>query len=207
MHTTSKERNGTRLPYYINYHLKSEVPITLHFQLCSTYYTAVWIDNSLKSTSAIKVATMNTKDTFCYERKLSCATTKSTFTVSKDQCDTKEKIGKSMKNELYTLKYAKRHLLGRSNVDQWRNQACIALAICDIYKMAYVLVNTLAIVGSFFVIRKWCTLDYFNYILLYHRYKVALQSETDHMSVLTHFGFISLPSGSQFCSINREHTM
>jgi len=41
------------------------------------------------------------------------ATTKSTlFAVSIDEWDTKEDIDKPMKNALYILQYAKRHLLG-----------------------------------------------------------------------------------------------
>ena len=39
------------------------------------------------------------------------------FTVSKDEWDTKD-TGKSMKNALYILRYAKRHLLGQSDVKQ-----------------------------------------------------------------------------------------
>ena len=53
-----KERNGAARPSYINYHLKSEVYITLLCRLSSTHYTAVQIKNCLKSTSAIKIATM-----------------------------------------------------------------------------------------------------------------------------------------------------
>jgi len=48
-------------PSYINFHLKSEVSITLCFQLCSTQpVTActVQIKNCLKTTSAIQVAIM-----------------------------------------------------------------------------------------------------------------------------------------------------
>jgi len=46
------------------------------------------------------------------------ATTKSTrLAVRKDEWDTKEGTGKSMKNALYVLQYAKRHLSGRSNVE------------------------------------------------------------------------------------------
>ena len=41
-----------------DYHLKSEVSIMLHCQLCSTHYTALQIKNCLKSTSAVKVATI-----------------------------------------------------------------------------------------------------------------------------------------------------
>ena len=51
-HTASKERNGSAL----NYHLKNEVSITLHCQLCSTHYIALQIMRCSKSTSAIKVA-------------------------------------------------------------------------------------------------------------------------------------------------------
>ena len=40
-------------PSYINYHLKSEVSITLRCQLCSTRYTVFRIKNCLKSTSTI----------------------------------------------------------------------------------------------------------------------------------------------------------
>jgi len=46
------QNNGTARPSYISYCL------TLHCQLCWTSYTAVCIDNCLKITSAIKVATM-----------------------------------------------------------------------------------------------------------------------------------------------------
>ena len=56
------------------------------------------------------------EDDFQYEGKPSCATTKSTpFVVSQDEWDTKEDTGKSMKN---ALRYAKRHLSGRNNVEQ-----------------------------------------------------------------------------------------
>ena len=114
-----KDRNGNMHPSYINYHVKSEASITLHCQLCSTCYTAIRIENCSKSTSVIKTATMINTDNFRYEGKPSRATTKTTlFAVSKDEWDTKEVTGKSMKNALYILRYAKRHLLGRSDVEQ-----------------------------------------------------------------------------------------
>ena len=82
-------------------------------------YTAFQIKNCLKSNSAIKIATMKNTDNFHYEGKPSCATAISTlFPISKDEWDTKEDTGKSMKNALYALRYAKRHLSGRSNVEQ-----------------------------------------------------------------------------------------
>ena len=113
------EPNGVTRPSYINYHLKSEVSITLRCQLCSTHYTAFRIKNCSKSTSAIKVATMKNTDDFCYEQKPSHAATKSIlFAVSKDEWDTKGDTGKSMKNALYVLRYAKRHLSGRSDIKQ-----------------------------------------------------------------------------------------
>ena len=72
-----------------------------------------------ESTSTFTLATMKNADDFRYEGKPSRAIAKSTlFAVSKDEWDTKENIGKSMKNALYVLLYAKRHLTGRSNVKQ-----------------------------------------------------------------------------------------
>ena len=106
-------------PNFINYRLKSEVFITLLCRLCSTHYTAIRIKNCLKSTFAIKIATMKNTDDFRFEGKPSRAHTKSTpFPVSKDEWDTKEDTGKSMKNALYILRYSKRHLLGRSDIEQ-----------------------------------------------------------------------------------------
>ena len=93
-----------------NYHLKSEVSITLHRQLCLTHYTTLQIKNSA---SAIKVATLKNTDGFHYKGKPSHATAKSTpFAVSKDEWDTKEDSGKFMKNALYVLRYAKWHMCG-----------------------------------------------------------------------------------------------
>ena len=115
----SKERNGAARPSYINYRLKSKVSITLHCRLCSTCYTVVQIKNCSKSTSAIKITTIKNTDDICYEGKPSCATVKLTlFAVSKNEWDTKEDTGKSMKNALYVLRYAKRNLSGRSDVKQ-----------------------------------------------------------------------------------------
>ena len=116
---TPKVRNSAVRPNYINYCLKSEVSITLRYRLCSTCYTAVRIKNCFKSTSAVKIATMKNIDDFRYGGKPSRATAKSTpFAVSKDEWDTKKNTGKSMKNALYVLRYAKRYLSGRSDVEQ-----------------------------------------------------------------------------------------
>ena len=102
------------------YRLKSEVSITLRCQLCSTHYTAVQIKNSVFEKHLCNRSNRyeNTDDFRC-EGKPSRATTKSTlFAVSKDEWETKEDTGKSMKNALYVLRYAKRHLSGRSDVEQ-----------------------------------------------------------------------------------------
>ena len=108
-----------RVPQLYQLSSESEVSITLRCQLCSTRYTAIRINNCLKRTSAIKIATMTNTDDFRYEWKPSRAITKSTlFTVSKDEWDTKEDTGKSMKNALYILWYAKGHQSSRSNVEQ-----------------------------------------------------------------------------------------
>ena len=96
----------------------------LHFvvgyvQPISGHYTTVRIKNCSKSTSAIKIATMKNTDDFHFEGKPSHATAKSTLlAVSKDEWDTKEDTGKSMKNALYVLQYAKMHLSGRSDIEQ-----------------------------------------------------------------------------------------
>ena len=59
---------------------------------------------------------MKNTDDFRYEEKPSHATAKSTlFPVSKDEWDTKEDTGKSMKNALYILWYVKWHVLGQSD--------------------------------------------------------------------------------------------
>ena len=110
-------------PNFINYRLESEVSIMLGCWLCSTRYTAIRIKNCLKNAFAIKVAVMKNMDDFRFEGKPSRSHAKSTplstpFLVSKDEWDTKEDTGKSMKNALYVLRYAKRHLLGRSDVEQ-----------------------------------------------------------------------------------------
>ena len=73
--------------------MKSEVTTTLRCRLCSTRYTSV-LDS--KSISAIKI-----------EGKPSHATIKLTlFAVNKDEWNTKEDTGKSMKNALCVLHYA-----------------------------------------------------------------------------------------------------
>ena len=58
-------------------------------------------------------------DDFCYKRKSQCATAKLTlYAASKDEWDIKEETGKSMKNALYVLWYAKRHFSGQGDIEQ-----------------------------------------------------------------------------------------
>ena len=105
-------------PNFINNSSESEISITLRCRLCSTCYTAIRIKNCLKSTTAIQIAAMKNMDYFHLEGKPLRARAKSTpFPVSKDEWDTKEDTSKSMKNALYVLQYAKRHLSGRSDVE------------------------------------------------------------------------------------------
>ena len=66
------------------------------------------------------------------QRKPSCATTKSTlFTVNKDEWYTKEDTGKSLKNALDVLRYAKRHLSGWSDIEQWKIKP-VSLAVNEL---------------------------------------------------------------------------
>ena len=72
-------------------------------------------------------------DDFCYEGKPSRAIAKSTFfTVSRDEWDTQEDTGKSMKNALYVLRYAKRHLSGQSDVKQLKKIKPVALSVIEL---------------------------------------------------------------------------
>jgi len=72
---------------------------------------AVQINNWLKRTSAIKVATMKLRTISVTSGSHHVSTTKSTlFVVRKDEWDTKEGTGKSMKNALHVQRYDKRHL-------------------------------------------------------------------------------------------------
>ena len=98
-----------------DYHLKSEISIMLRCRLCSTCYTAVRIKNCLKSTFAIKIATMTNTDDFHYAKGSHHVLSPNRhFAVSKDEWDTKEDTGKSMKKALHILWYAIRHLSGQS---------------------------------------------------------------------------------------------
>ena len=113
IHTYQKKRNCAVRPNHINYRLKSEVSITLRCRLCSTRYTAVRIKNCLKSTSAYQNSHDKNTDNFHFKGKPLHAHAKSIpFPVSKDEWGTKEDTGKSMKNALYILRYAKRRLSG-----------------------------------------------------------------------------------------------
>ena len=105
-------------PTVINYRLKVKYPLLF---VVGCVQPVTWQYESrtvMKSTSANKIATMKNTDDFHYKEKPSHATAKSTlFAVSKDEWDTKEDTSKSMKNALYVLQYAKRHLSGHSNVE------------------------------------------------------------------------------------------
>ena len=106
-------------PNFINYRLKGEVSITLRCRLCSTCYTAIKNQELFEKHLCNQNSHYENTDDFRFEGKPSRAHTKLThFPVSKDEWDTKEDTGKSMKNALYVLRYAKRHLSGRSDVEE-----------------------------------------------------------------------------------------
>jgi len=116
-------RNKTVAPCVPFTYLSSEM-MPLCCQLWSTHYTAVQINNCLKRASAIKAASIwKLWVISVMNGSHHVSTTKLTlFMVSKDEWDTKEGTDtcKSMKN---TFNACKRHLLGWSNIKQWKNQA------------------------------------------------------------------------------------
>ena len=126
MHT--KERNGAVHPSYINYRLKSEVSIMFHYRLpLHSSMNQELLEKHLCNQNSH----YENMDDFHYKGKPSRATTKSTlYAVSKDECYTKEDTGKSMKNALYVLQYAKRHLLDQS-VKQKKIKP-VALAVIEL---------------------------------------------------------------------------
>jgi len=95
------QNNGTVLPSYINYHLKSEQ---------KNESTTVW-----KATTKIT-------DNFHCKWKPSQAYLNS---LGEDKWETKEDTGKSIKNTLYIQWCGNRHLSGWSDVEQWKNQVHI----------------------------------------------------------------------------------
>ena len=64
---------------------------------------------------------MKNMDDFRYAKE--AITCNHQINVSKDEWSTKEDTGKSLKNALDILQYAKRHLSDWSHVEQWKNQA------------------------------------------------------------------------------------
>jgi len=103
-----------------DYCLKVKYPLCFFI----SYVQLIQIKIYSKSTSVIKVDSMKNMVISITNRKPSRATIKSTlFTVNKDEWDTKEDTGKSMKNIFYVLQYTKRHLLSWSDIEQWKNQA------------------------------------------------------------------------------------
>jgi len=104
---------------------ESEVSISLLCQLCSTSYTAGTNQELFEKHLCSKSSHYEKHRRFLIaQRKPSRATTKlMLFTVNKDEWNPKEDTGKSLKNALHVLRYAKTHLSGWSNVKQWKNQA------------------------------------------------------------------------------------
>jgi len=90
---------------------------TLRYQLCSTHYTVVQINNCFKRTFVIKVATMKITDDLM--QAVTCLPLNRHFSWWKMMNGTqKEGHAKSTKNALYVQRYGKRHLSGWSNIEQ-----------------------------------------------------------------------------------------
>ena len=88
-----------------NYHLKSEVFVTL---CCHSITNQELFETHLCNQSSH----YENMDDFHYEGKPSHVAKSTPFAVSHYEWDTKEDTGKSMKNALYLLLYAKRYLSG-----------------------------------------------------------------------------------------------
>jgi len=101
--------------------LKSEISITLHFQPCLICYTALWINNCLESSFIIKVTTMKNQMIFILKGTHHVLPPNQHVSLSAKMNDTL--VSKSMKNALYVLWYAKRHILGWSDTKKWKNRA------------------------------------------------------------------------------------
>ena len=87
-----QSRNGTAPQLYQLLSEKSSIHCTycqLQVHVCLTCYTAVWIKNHSKSTSAIEAGTMKNTDDPCYKKKPLHATKLTLFAVSKDEWGTK----------------------------------------------------------------------------------------------------------------------
>ena len=113
LQSTHTERNGGTCHSYINYDLKSEVSIMVFLSAMFNPFHSSTNQEMFEKHPAIKIATMENMDDFRFEGMPSRATAKLTlFAVSKDEWDTKEDTGKSMKNTLYVLRYARRYLSG-----------------------------------------------------------------------------------------------
>jgi len=77
---------------------ESKIHMTFFFSTTLNPYESTAVR---KAPSVITVNPMKNTDDFHYKRKLSCVA------ASKDEWDTKEDTGKSIKNTLYTLRHAK----------------------------------------------------------------------------------------------------
>ena len=110
-----KERNGATCPSYINYRLKS-----IYYASFLAMFNPLY---SSTNQELLEKHVCNQNSHYEKYRRFPLrregATAKLTlFAVSKDEWGTKEDTGKSMKNALYVLRYAKRHLSGQSDVEE-----------------------------------------------------------------------------------------
>ena len=89
---------------------------SIHCPSLSAMFDLLHSSTNLKSISVLIVATMKNMDDFSLRKG-------NYHTQPPDEWNTKEDTSKSLKNALHVLQYAKRHFLGWSNDEQWKNQA------------------------------------------------------------------------------------
>ena len=115
MHT--KRKKWCRVPQL--YQLSSEKSSIHYTSLSAVFnplYTAVRIKNCLKSTSAIKIATIKIRTVSIMKRNHHMLLPNQHFSLSAKMNGTQRRT--LQKDALYVLRYVKRHLLGHSDVEQ-----------------------------------------------------------------------------------------
>ena len=102
--------------------VKGAIPINYHLKMWSIHFASLLaMLNPMKSTSVVIIATM--RNTVLCDRSHHMHIYGTTTSTS-DELNTKEDTGKSMRNILYVLWYAKRHLLGWCDEQQARSLSC-----------------------------------------------------------------------------------
>ena len=110
-----------RTPMITEPQWKGEQAIMLCFQWCLTFYKMFQAKDSVRNTSAITAVTNSSMKSWCSttaNRHL-----RSSGQRSAEQRRTKVSFSRTMMQALELLQLAKRHILGQSDEDQWKDQA------------------------------------------------------------------------------------